>query len=269
MSFCSVNQCSGGLNCVKTGLLIERHSDRKVIAVSQRLNFKSRDNLSALEPSDQGPMYVRKCRVLPFYSASAKSKSSIVVVNEDIMNSCFHPPGLCRGTDKSRCLRKSSLATCSSEQYFSVIRAKDVSSTRVPVSQRNSVSWNENNISQPASRIENKVSHSLSRNENIDVCSVWSQYGDSYVFVVSRVADHHSLLPATCETCTCLLQSYSGLFYDSASIGQCTGVFMEVPESLCQFIENSPNRRVSSGSRTIESLLVGQLPVIVRRSHQL
>ena len=57
------------------------------------LNFKSRDSLSALEPSDQGPTYIRKFRFLPFFSASAWSKFNIVVVNDDIWNSCFHSPG--------------------------------------------------------------------------------------------------------------------------------------------------------------------------------
>ena len=43
------------------------------------LNLKSRDNLSAHESSDPSPMYVRKFRVLPFCSASAKSKFHIFV----------------------------------------------------------------------------------------------------------------------------------------------------------------------------------------------
>ena len=57
--------------------------------MSQGLNSKSRDNLSALEPSDPGPMYV-----------------------EDVLNSYFHSPDLYRGTVNSSCLRKSPSATC-------------------------------------------------------------------------------------------------------------------------------------------------------------
>ena len=47
-----VRQDPDGSCCAKTALLIECSSDRWVIAVSQGLNFKSRDRLSALEPSD-------------------------------------------------------------------------------------------------------------------------------------------------------------------------------------------------------------------------
>ena len=54
------------------------------IFLSQRLNFKSMDSLSALGPSDPGPMYIRKFRILPIFSASAWSKFNIVVVNVDI-----------------------------------------------------------------------------------------------------------------------------------------------------------------------------------------
>ena len=58
--------------CVKTVLLIELHSRLKVIAFSQGLNFMSSDSLSALEPCDPGPMYIRKFRVLPLFCASVK-----------------------------------------------------------------------------------------------------------------------------------------------------------------------------------------------------
>ena len=112
---CSVYHDSDGSYCVKTVLLIERQSGRKVIAVSQELNFKSRDSLSALEPSDPGPMYIRTFRVSPFRSASAKSKFSIVAVNDDILNSYFHSPSSYRGTDNSSCLQKPPSTTCSSD----------------------------------------------------------------------------------------------------------------------------------------------------------
>ena len=149
-----MNQCSDGSYCVKTVLLVERHSDRRVIAVSQGLNFKSRNNLSALEPSDQGPMYVRKFRVLSFCSASAKSEFSIVAVNEDIMNSCFHPPGV------SRCLRKSSSATCSSDSREGCVFDADSSFTaKLGVLEREqdfstSVSDREQGFSLPVSERE-------------------------------------------------------------------------------------------------------------------
>ena len=57
----------------------------------------------------------QKFPVLPFRSASAKSKLSIVVVSDDILNSYFHSPGSYRGTDNSSCLRKTQSTTCSSD----------------------------------------------------------------------------------------------------------------------------------------------------------
>ena len=59
-------------------------------------------------------MYFRKFRVLPFRSASVKSKFSIVEENDVILNPYFHSPGSIRGTDNSSCLRKSPSTTCSS-----------------------------------------------------------------------------------------------------------------------------------------------------------
>ena len=100
---------------MKTALLIERRSGLKVIAVSQGLNFKSRESLSALEPSDPGPWYIRKFRVFTFCSASLKSRSNIVVVNDDIWNSYFHSAGSYQGTYNTSCLRGSSSTTCSSD----------------------------------------------------------------------------------------------------------------------------------------------------------
>ena len=41
----------------------------------------------------------------------------------------FHPPGLCRGTEKSRCLRKSSSATCSSDSREGCVFDADSSFT--------------------------------------------------------------------------------------------------------------------------------------------
>ena len=97
--------------------IIERHSSRNVIAVSQGLNFKSRD---------------------PF--ALLLRTASSVSVNDDISHSYFHSPGFCRGTDHSSCLGRASSTTCSSDSR-----------------ERNCGSQNENKVSQPASRNENKV----------------------------------------------------------------------------------------------------------------
>ena len=154
------------------------------------LRSKSDRSFSRIELQVKGQLV--STRVLQFCSASAKSKFSIVDVHDDILNSYCHSPFfLCTGTDNSSCLRNRH------GQLVPVVRAKVVSSTEVPVSQRNRVSRNENKISQLASRnenklfhsasqIENNVSHSLSRgenkifqpasrNENIDVRSVCSQ----------------------------------------------------------------------------------------------
>ena len=121
---------------MKTVLLIECQSSRQEIAVSRGLNFRSRDNLSALEASSPGPMHVRKCRVLPFCSASAKSKFNIVVVSEDILNSYCHSPNLYRGTVNSSCLRKSASATCSSGPREGLIVSERERNTSLAVSGR-------------------------------------------------------------------------------------------------------------------------------------
>ena len=118
-----VYQVSDGPYCVKTGLLIERHSGRKVIAVSQGLNFRSRDSLSALEPSDPGPMHIRKFRILPFFSASVKSKFNIVVVNQVHVEA----PTI------QVALRKPPSATCSSDSDEGCVFDTDSSfSGRIP-----------------------------------------------------------------------------------------------------------------------------------------
>ena len=178
------------------------------------LNFKSKDNLSALEPSDPGPTYIRKCRVLPFRSASVKSKFSIVVENDVILNPYFHSPGSNRGTGNSSCLRKSPSTTCSSFTAQASERFGGdcgIGTTDFPlgVSEREqgiSTNVTEREHGFPkVSRNENKVSHSMSRDENIDVCSVWSLHGTFRVTVASRVPDHRSPLPAICETCTAAL----------------------------------------------------------------
>ena len=113
-SLCSARQDPDWSNRVKTVSLIECHSGRRVIAESQGLNLRSRDKLSALEPSNPGPIYTRKFRVLPLCSASVQSKFNIVVRRKDILNLFFRSPSLYRGTVDSSCLRKSPPATCSS-----------------------------------------------------------------------------------------------------------------------------------------------------------
>ena len=59
----SMFQGSNGSCCGKAVLQHARRSGRKVIAVFHRLNFRSTDNLSAVEPSHLESMYVRKCRL--------------------------------------------------------------------------------------------------------------------------------------------------------------------------------------------------------------
>ena len=75
-------------------------------------------------------------------------------------------------------------------------------------------------ISHSASRSENEVFGSMSRdenkvprNENIGVCSAWFRYTDFRVIVASHVPDQISLLPTSCETCTWPPRSYSGMSY--------------------------------------------------------
>ena len=102
-------------------------------------------------------------------------------------------------------------------QLVPVVQTKVVSTTRIPVSQRESLNdlaiqtvesvptsachllASAIQISHSVSRDENKVSHSMSRNENIDVCSAWFRHRFCRVSVASHVPDHHSPLPAVCE----------------------------------------------------------------------
>ena len=74
------------------------------LAVFRSLNFKSRDILSVLEPSDPGSMYVRKLWFFPFFSASLKIWFRIVVVKEDGSNSYFYPSLLYVDTDGTSCM---------------------------------------------------------------------------------------------------------------------------------------------------------------------
>ena len=146
---------------------------------------------------------IRKCRVLPFCSASVKSKFNIVVVNDDILNSYFHSPGSYRGTDNSNCLRKSPSTTCSSDSdedcvFDAIPVSQDEPRSNLPVTVESALASAYHlstiaiQISHSASRHENKVSHSVSRNENIDVCSAWSRHREFRVSVASHVPGHHS-----------------------------------------------------------------------------
>ena len=164
---------------MKTLLLIERHSGLKVIAVSQGLNFKSRDSLSALGLSHPGPMYIRKFRVLPFCSASVKSKFNIVVANDDIWNSYFHSPGSYWGADNSSCLRRSYSTTC-------MTQLKIAASVYLLT-------------------LATQISLGISKQERSLLVNVSDRELDFRVTVASHVPDHHSpRLP----------RSYSGLFYE-------------------------------------------------------
>ena len=201
---------------MKTVLLNGCHSGRKEIAASQGLNFRSRDNLSALEPSDPRPMYVRKFRVLPFCSASAKNQFNIVAVSEDVLNSYFHSPSLYRGTVNSNSLRKSPSATCSSGSREGLIVSERERNTSLAVSGREqgfstSVSAGEQGLLLGASG-RGKISHSMSRDENIVVCPVWPPHGDVHAAVASGVPDHRLPFPAMFGTRAWLPRSCSGPF---------------------------------------------------------
>ena len=181
---------------MKTVLLIERHSGLKVIAVSQGLNFKSRDSLSALELSDPRPKYIRKFRVLPFCSASVKSKFNIVVANDDIWNSYFHSPDSYWGADNSSCLRRSYSTTCSDDS------AEDCG-IGVSVDVRHT-----------------DFSFRISKRERSLLVNVSGQELDFRVTVASHVPDHHSLLPTICEACTWPPRSYSDLIYGRRRVSE-------------------------------------------------
>ena len=151
-----------------------------------------------------------------------------------------------------------------------MVRTKVVSSTRVPVSQGESLNDLAVTVeSAPTSAYHLlssaiQISHSVSLDVNkVSQCLgtgtrfltrcfgtrtstfvlVRSQDGDFRVTVASRVPDHHAPLPAICETCICLPRSYSCLFFtrDIANLkttGQCTSAVVKVPESFCQFVED-------------------------------
>ena len=101
-------------------------------------------------------------------------------MDEAIVNSYFHFPGCC-GTDNESCFSKIVICNAFLSREGCVFGAASFT-TKLGVSAR-------------------AQDLSASRNEYIDVRSVRSQCGDSCVAVVSRVPDHHSLLPAICETC--------------------------------------------------------------------
>ena len=102
---------SHGSYCLKTVLLIERQSGLKVIAVSQGLNVTSRDSLSALEPSDPGPMYIRKFRVLPLLGRFCEEQVQYRRSERRHLDS----PSSYWCADNSSCLRRSSSTTCSDD----------------------------------------------------------------------------------------------------------------------------------------------------------
>ena len=105
--------------------------------LAHRMPFRSTSDRSVprIEPQVERQLVcVRKFRVLPFCSASAKSKFNIFVVSLNILNSYFHSPGLYRGTVNSSCLRKSTPATCSSGSREGVIVSERERNTSLVVS---------------------------------------------------------------------------------------------------------------------------------------
>ena len=104
------------------------------------------------------------------------------------------------------------------------------------------------------SRNENKVSLSLSRNNNIDVCSVWSQHGDFRVTVTSRIPYRHS--PPHLAVSIILWSVFTSDVAILKTTGQCTSAVVKVPESLCKFVENfaiqvCPSRRCCDTCRSL------------------
>ena len=158
--------------------------------LAHRVSFRSKRNCSVprVELQIEGQLvctriYIRKFRVLPFCSVSAKSKFRIFVVSEDILNSNFHSPDLYRRTDNSSCQQKSATR-----------RTDCLGTLRL-------LSLGENKASRPASLQENKVFRSLSWYENIYVFSVWFRDGDLHATVMSRIPGHWSVLRVISRVC--------------------------------------------------------------------
>ena len=130
-----------------------------------------------------------------------------------------------------------------------MFRAEVVSSTRVPVSQHKSLNDLAVTVeSAPTSAYHlsasaMQISHSVSRNENNDVCSMSSQYGDFHATVVSRALQIITRFSKQFEkhALGCLDHTLICLTSDIASLettGQCTSAVMKVPESLYEFVED-------------------------------
>ena len=240
-SLCCVHQDSDGSYFVKIVLPIERQSGRRVIAMSQGLNLKSRDNSSALDPSDPSPMYVRTRRVLPLCSAFAKSKFNIDVVSEDILNSCFHSPDLYRGTVNSSCFRKSPSAICSSGPRKGLIVSERERSTSLAVSAREqgfstSVSAGEQRLSICDSERRQDFSFDVSGRGHRRLSRVASAWRHTFQ-IIARL--FHEFVV---HVLGCLDRARVSLTSDITSmkaISQCTSALVKVPKSLCQLAKVS------------------------------
>ena len=99
----SMFQGSNGSCCGKAVLQHARRSRRKVIAVFHRLNFRSTDNLSAVEPSHPESMYVGKCRGLSLRSALSEKVVNTDVDNDVTSNPCRQSPRSPRLTGATCC----------------------------------------------------------------------------------------------------------------------------------------------------------------------
>ena len=211
--------CPHGSYCAKTVLLIECHSSRKEkkLQCPKGGNFTNKDHLSALEPSDPGPMYVRKCRVLPIGSASAKSKFNNVIVSEDILISYFHPPDLYSGTINSSCPRKSTAATCYSCSREGLNVSERERNTSLAVSGRErgfstSVSAGEQGLSLGASGTRARFLIRCFRTRTSSLVSCGLCMETFTRLWRHALQDHRSPLPAICGMCAWLPRSCSVLF---------------------------------------------------------
>ena len=217
--------------CVNTVLLIERHSSRQVYAVSHGLNFKSKDSLSALEPSDPSTTYIRKCRVLPFRSASVKSKFSIVVENDVILNPYFHSPGSNRGTGNSSCLRKSPSTTCSSFTAQASERFGGdcgIGTTDFPLGVSERKQSISTNVAEREHRCLFRVVSAWKLSCDCGVTRSRSSLASPSNFVKHALGcPDHSLVCFTTRDIAIL-----------KTTGQCTSAVVKVAESLCQFVED-------------------------------
>ena len=115
------------------------------------------------------------------------------MVNDDILNSYFPSPGLCRGTENSRCSRESSTTCFSDWREGRVFDAGSSFMTQLGVSDR-------------------EQDFSLALSERAHRCAFRA------VSICRPLRDAFQIIPhfsqQFCETCTWLPRSYSDLFCD-------------------------------------------------------